>query len=265
MMKQVRMNEIEMNVVDRGSGDPILFVHSFPLNHSIWQSQLDVFSESHRVIAPDLRGFGRSGVTRGVSTMDQFADDLNALLNELGIDQPITYCGLSLGGYIAWAFMRNYPDRLRSLILCDTRAMADTPEAIEERKALAEAVISRGSEVAVETMLPKFFAVKTHEDRSEIVDMARSIIQKTDPQGMAAALYGIAQRPDSTSLLQEIAIPTLLVVGVEDKVSTAEEMRTMSEQIVDSELVVIPHAGHMAPMEDPTMVNASIKEFIYRL
>ncbi len=261
-MKNVTTNGHEFSVFDEGTGLPIVFVHGFPLNHTMWQGQLDAFADAYRVIAPDLRGFGNSGVTEGTATMDQFADDLNAILDSLDVTEPITYCGLSMGGYIGWQFMRKYGRRIKALILCDTRAAADSPEGIENRHRLAEAVLEHGPEPAVNTMLPSLVSEKTNEEKPQVLHQLREMIIGTDRRIIAAALLGMAARPDSTAMLPDITIPTLVIVGVEDKLTPALEMKQMAEAIPGAEFVEIPHAGHMAPMEDPQTVNATMVRFL---
>ncbi|MCH7685106.1 MAG: alpha/beta hydrolase [Planctomycetes bacterium] len=261
-MKNVTANGHEFSVFDAGTGSPIVFVHGFPLNHTMWQGQLDAFADSYRVIAPDLRGFGNSGVTEGTLTMEQFADDLNAILDSLGITEPITYCGLSMGGYIGWQFVRKYGRRIKTLILCDTRAAADSPEGIENRHRLAETVLEHGPEPALKTMLPNLVSEKTSNEKPELLKQLREMIIGTDRRSIAAALLGMSQRPDSTAMLAEITTPTLVIAGAEDKLIPALEMKQMAEAIPEAKFVEIPHAGHMAPMEDPQTVNDAMARFL---
>jgi 3-oxoadipate enol-lactonase len=204
-MKNVAVNGVTLATHDEGTGSPILFVHGFPLSHSMWQPQIFAFAGDHRVIAPDLRGFGRSDVTEGTVTMEQHADDLADLLDELNVDEPVVLCGLSMGGYVAWQFQQKYRERLRGLILCDTRATADTPEGVENRKRLAKMVVENGSEAVASVMLPNLFSPKTGDRDPAVIDELRAIIVATSPQGIAAASLGMAERPDVTPLLPGIA------------------------------------------------------------
>jgi 3-oxoadipate enol-lactonase len=261
-MKQVEIPGARLNVVDRGQGSPLLLVHGFPLNHSMWSAQIETFSATQRVIAPDLRGFGRSSVTEGTVTMEQFADDCQALLGALGIDEPITFCGLSMGGYIAWQFARKYGDRLSRLILCDTRAAADSAEAADTRRKMARHVLASGTEFIASAMLPKLFAPSTVERHPDRIEAVRQMILGSDPQGIAAAQQGLAARPDATPWLATIGMPTLVLVGASDAISPPEEMQQIAAAIPHSEYRVIPAAGHMAPMENPDAVNAAMTEFL---
>jgi len=259
---KVRVRDVELNVYDQGNGDPLLFVHGFPLNHTMWQQQLKMFAETNRVIAPDLRGFGESTVADGPLSMEQFAEDLNGLLDTLGVEQPICYCGLSMGGYIAWPFLQHYGPRVGSLILCDTRSAADTNDAAENRRKLATAVLKNGSNVAAEGMLPKLVSPPTLKERPQIVDSLRAMILATEPASIAGALEGMAVRPDSTESLGEIQVPTLVIVGVDDELTSPAEMSSLAGRIPNSVFVEIPGAGHMSVMENPAAVNEAIGRFL---
>jgi 3-oxoadipate enol-lactonase len=261
-MKKVTVNGISLATHDEGNGLPILFIHGFPLSHSMWRHQLEAFSSDHRVIAPDLRGFGDSDVTEGTVTMEQHADDLVALLDELNVNEPVVLCGLSMGGYIAWQFQQKYPERLHALILCDTRAIADTPEGVENRKRLAKMVIENGSAAVASAMLPNLFSPVTSERQQASIDELRQTIASTSPQGIVAASLGMAERPDVTSILPNIKTPSLLIVGEDDGISPPEEMKAIADVMPNARLVTIPEAGHMSPLENPEPVNAAIREFL---
>lgn len=261
-MPIVTVNDAELNVFDQGQGPPILFVHGFPLNHTMWQAQLDAFAGSHRVIAPDLRGFGASGVSQATLSMERFADDLDALLNALGVDEPITYCGLSMGGYVAWEFIRKYGSRLKALVLCDTRAAADSPEAVDNRRKMAQLVLENGVEPIAKAMTPKLLSQATLDSQPDVGRRLSEMILSTRPETVAAALHAMAERADATEKLGSIGVPTLMVVGSEDILSTVDEMRGMSEAVPGANLVVIDGAGHMSPMEDPQAVNAALASFL---
>src|SRR5687768_11766912 len=160
-MPTVIVGDIRLNYTQRGNGSPLLLVHGFPLDHSMWRGQLTALAGTHRVIAPDLRGFGGSSVTTGAVTMEQYSDDLAGLLDALSIAEPVVFCGLSMGGYVAWQFALRHRVKLSKLILCDTRAIADTREAAEGRLKTAEKVLAEGASVVADAMLPKLFAPET--------------------------------------------------------------------------------------------------------
>jgi pimeloyl-ACP methyl ester carboxylesterase len=260
-MPRVSIYDGELNVVMQGSGPPLLLVHGFPLDHTMWQGQIGSLSGHFQVIAPDLRGFGQSSVTPGLVTMQRMADDLAEMLAALEIAEPVVFCGLSMGGYVAWQFVERYRERVAKLILCDTRAIADTAEAAEGRNKLATRVLKEGPVPVVEAMLPKLFAPATLEAKLPMVDQTRQVILKTDPKGIAAALRGLAQRPDVTGKLSSIDVPTLVLCGQHDKISPPDEMRGIAQSLPQGKFVEIADAGHMAPLERPAEVNAAITDF----
>ncbi len=264
-MPTLSLPDITLNCFDAGDGTPLLFVHGFPLDHSMWRHQLDEFATTHRVIAPDLRGFGQSGVTPGTVTMEQFADDLASLLDALNVTEPVVFCGLSMGGYIGWQFFQRHRSRLRALIQCDTRAIADTSEGVANREKLARLVLENGTEPVAAAMLPNLFAEATTPARQAAVEETRQAVLRTKPEGIAAASLGMSLRPDVTADLPSIDIPTLLIVGEEDRISPVEEMRGIAAAIPGAKLAVIPNAGHMSPLENPEAVNAAIQKFLGRL
>ncbi|HVX10500.1 MAG TPA: alpha/beta fold hydrolase [Pirellulales bacterium] len=261
-MKRVCAGELEFGVVDQGAGRPLVFVHGFPLSHAMWNAQIPVFSGEHRVIAPDLRGFGSSVDTEGTVTMEDFADDLALILDRLEVGEPVVLCGLSMGGYIAWQFVRKYRSRLCGLVLCDTRASADVPEVVENRLKVAKLVIENGTQPVAELMLPKAFGPKTFAERPQVVESVRSMMIASDPTGVAAASRGMATRPDMTSLLPSIDLPTLVVVGADDVLTPADEMRRMAAAIPRAQFKLIPEAGHLAPLENPSVFNATLASFL---
>jgi 3-oxoadipate enol-lactonase len=263
-MPTLAVNGIRLNVIDEGDGPPLVFLHGFPLDHSMWEGQRREFRNTHRVIIPDLRGLGRSEVSPVPVTMDLFADDVAALLDALGINEPVILCGLSMGGCIAFAFVRRHALRLRGLILCDCRAVADTAEMVANRRKLADKVLTEGSLAIVEAMMPRLFGPKTNEKLPQVVDATRNVMLAASSRGIAAAQLSLADRPDSTPTLAEIRVPTLIVVGEHDAISSAEEMQGIAAAIPGAEAVVIPQAGHMAPLEKPDEVNRTIRDWMAR-
>lgn len=261
-MSLVQVGEVCLNVVERGHGTPLVLVHGYPLDHSMWSGQLDGLAAACRVIAPDLRGFGASEATPGTVTMEQMADDLAGLLDALAIKQPIVFCGLSMGGYVAWQFAFRHRPRLAKLILCDTRAVADTPEVAAGRRKTAEKVLVEGAEVAADAMLPKLFAPATYAEQPQVVEATRKVMLRTKTEGITAALRGMAERPDVTSRLNEIDVPALVLCGQHDGIAPPSEMRQIAAKLPNSRFVEIAAAGHMAPLEQPEAVNAAIRAFL---
>ncbi len=266
--RQVSLGSIQLRVLDVGSGMPVLLVHGFPLDHTMWDAQTSTLRDRYRVIAPDLRGFGGSSMpdsAEETTTVEQMADDLAALLDALQIVQPIALCGLSMGGYVAFQFWRKYPQRLRALVLCDTRAVADTPEGAASRMKMVEHVLRAGTQYVAEAMLPKLFAQSTFAEQADVVDFERQKILSASPWGIAAALRGLAIRPDVRELLPSIQLPTLVIVGEHDAISSPEEMRGIAEQIPAAEFVTIPRSGHMTPLENSPAFNAALSAFLGRV
>lgn len=265
-MPRVFANGIDLNVLVQGDGPPLLLVHGFPLDHTMWRGQIDHFAASHRVIAPDLRGFGSSAPVApdGVS-METFADDLAALLDGLDVTQPVCLCALSMGGYIAFAFVRKHRERLGALILCDTKASADDEAAKKLREQTARKVLEHGPEFLAEAMAEKLFAEATRTGRPEIVTEIQNVIRRSARESIAAASRGMSARPDATDLLPTIDLPTLVLVGKHDAITTSDEMRSMTQALPGATFVEIAGAGHMAPLEAPGPVNAAIDHFLASL
>ena len=258
-----------MAYVDEGAGVPVLLVHGFPLDHTMWDSQIAALSGRARVIAPDLRGFGQTPLAPGDAErgilMEAYADDLAELLDRLVVREPIVLVGFSMGGYVAWQFLRKYGERLRALVQCDTKAKADIEEARAGRMKMAEHVAEWGSGRVAEMMGPKLFAPATFEKQPDVVAAVRAVVERTPPAGIAAAQRGMAARPDVTSWLPTIKVPTLVLVGEQDAISPPAEMQEIAAAIPDAEYVVIPRAGHMTTMEEPSMVNRALASFLDRV
>jgi pimeloyl-ACP methyl ester carboxylesterase len=257
---------MDLAYADEGPGPVVLLLHGFPLSRAMWQEQLTGIGSIYRVVAPDLRGHGNSPVPEGVYTMDAMADDVVELLETLEIAGPVVVGGLSMGGYVALSLVARYPTRVRALMLMDTRAGADTPEAAQGREASAQAVLAANSpRTVVDAMLPRLFCKMTLEQRPERVEPMRAIMQQISPQGVAGALRGMATRPDRRGDLPKLAVPTLVLVGEEDVIAPPAEAKAMAESIPNARLEVIPHAGHMSPYENPSVVNAAILRFLKSL
>lgn len=247
-----------------GSGPPLVLIHGFPLDHTIWQLQMDDLSKDHQVIAPDIRGHGQSQATQGPYTMDLLASDVNALLDHLGLGR-VTLGGFSMGGYVALAFFGRYQQRVRALILADTRAEADTPEVKARREQQAQAVLKEGPRDLANQMIVKMFTEKTIVNDPVLVERIRRMMESTSPVGIAGALRGMAKRPDSTPLLGSILVPTLIIVGRQDSITTVNDAQKMADIIPGSELVIVPDAAHLTTLEKPQDVNVAIRRFLQRI
>jgi pimeloyl-ACP methyl ester carboxylesterase len=228
----------------------------------MWQYQYETLTE-FRSLAVDLRGFGRSGLAIDQLSLGQMADDLNDLLEAKIPGQSFIYVGLSMGGYIAWQFLqRPARQRLAALILCDTRAAADSKEIQRARRVSARRVLDEGPAVIIEPMLEKLFSPTTRQRSDDRIRATREVMLATEPAVIAAALQAMAERPDATKLLGQIDVPTLLICGQQDEITTASEMASMAERMPNAHLEVIPDAGHMAPLEQPELVNKAIRKFL---
>jgi 3-oxoadipate enol-lactonase len=263
MITQIR--DFSMAYSDSGQGLPLLFVHGYPLNHRMWDPQIQGLAEVARVLAPDLRGHGDSQAVPGPYSVDLFADDLAAFLDALGVRQKIVLCGLSMGGYIVFAFYRKYAARLAGLILTATRAGADNPQARLGRDQSAELARQQGVNAIVEAMLPKLVAPVTYQTRPELVEQVRQIMAATSLEGVLGDLIALKERPDSTPTLAEIAVPTLLLPGTQDQIIPLQEAELMRAGIRGARLELIPDAGHLTNLENPAAFNAAVRAFLKRI
>jgi 3-oxoadipate enol-lactonase len=249
---------------DQGSGNPIVFLHAFPLNQTMWDEQVAAFASNHRVITFDWRGFGESPLGNGISTMEDFADDLAGLLNRLSIEQAII-CGLSMGGYASFAFQRKYSERISALILADTRATSDNEEGKQGRYEMAELARDKGASAVVDKMLPRLLGETSQRKKPALVERVKAMIESAQPEGIAQALLAMAGRLDSTGLLPQIGCPALIIVGNEDKLTPPSESEKISQAIPDSTLAIIGDAGHLPNIEQPASFNSVISDFLSRL
>lgn len=253
---------------DRGEGLPILLLHGFPLGRWMWSAQLEAFEDQGcRLIAPDLRGYGES-VADGEDlpdelTMEMFARDAIELLDDLGIREPAVVAGLSMGGYIAQTIAVEYPDRVRALILMDTKAHGDAPEAAANRELMARKVLEANSpEPLVTSMIPKLFSENAPAAEPELITQVRGLMMKTSPRVIAATLRGLAIRPDRAHDLPRFPWPTLVIVGADDVITPPSEAREMVAALPQGTLAIVPDAGHLAPMEARNAVDRAILEFL---
>lgn len=268
---KTRINNILLAYNDHGVGLPVIFLHAFPLNRQMWTGELEALlgEQRYRLIALDWRGFGESEITSSavkpvISTMVMFADDIAGLMDQLGIQQAVL-CGLSMGGYAAFAFAHKYPERLRGLILADTRPGDDTPEAKANREDMATLAESQGTGAIADLQLPRLISDYTRRHHPEVEVRVRQLIDRATPQGIAAAARGMAARTDSTELLAQITYPTLVLVGEEDAVTPPQVASDYAAQIPGAQFVTIPHAGHLSNLEQPRAFIQAIRQFLSTL
>lgn len=261
----VKINGINIAVADRGVGFPLLFIHGYPLNRRIWEPQLDALAGMARLIAPDLRGHGESDAVVGPYSMDLLADDCHAILEATGVAGPVVLCGLSMGGYVAFAFHRKYPERVAGLILAATRSGEDSPEGKANRDKAADLARRSGPSAITESMLPKMLSPKTYVQRPELVQRVGEIMQQTSLEGILGDLMGMKSRQDSTPTLSLVEKPTLILHGSDDQLIPPGEAVAMQKAISGARLQLLPDAGHLLNMEQPQQFNQAVREFLQEL
>ncbi len=264
-----------LHYLDVGSGDlPLVLLHAFPLQAEMWAHQLACLSARTRVIAPDLKGFGRSDAPPGDSgdlgysggsgyTMAAYASEVAGLLDGLGVGR-VVLGGLSMGGYVAFDFLRRFGDRVAGLVLADTRAEADTPEMLERRTGQQDTVAREGPGAVVDTLLSGLLSEPTRAGRPELVARVRTLMDNP-AAGYVGALEAMKRRPDSTADLAGIAVPTLALVGDSDALSPPDVVRGWQERIPGSRLVVLPGAGHLSNLEAADDFNAAVDDLLTSL
>ena len=261
---KVHINSVEIAYDDRGIGIPVLFLHAFPLNRSMWADQVNTLLHmggAYRLVALDWRGFGESPVSDDISTMDVLADDVAGLMDTLGMQQAVI-CGLSMGGYVAFAFLRKYPQRMQGLILADTRPGADTAEAKANRENVAQLALSHGTEAIADLQIPRLLSDYTRQHHPLIEQAVRQMINAATPQGIAAASRGMALRSDFSDLLSSISCPTLVIVGEQDVLTPPAVAHEYAARIPESQFVTIPNVGHLSNLEQPEAFLAAIQNFL---
>jgi 3-oxoadipate enol-lactonase len=239
----------------------LLLLHAFPLGLAMWDEQARGLAEGRQVVRFDARGFGGSPPGDALLTMERIADDAVGVLDRLGVPSAVV-AGLSMGGYAALALARRHPDRIRALVLADTRAGADSPEAKATRAAQAERVRREGARAIADAVLPKLLGATSHRERPDLVARVRSLIEANPPRGIADALAGLAARADSTPALREIRVPTLVVVGDEDTITPIADAEALQRGIPGSRLAIVPRAGHLSNMENPAEFNRHVGSFL---
>jgi len=252
-------NGVTMAFDEAGQGDPpVVFLHGYPFDRTMWRAQLDGI-KGHRLIAVDLRGFGASASSNPAASIDDYADDVAALLSKLEIPRAVI-AGLSMGGYVALAFAERHRDKLAALALLDTRAGADDDKGRQGRDASIATIGAEGTAGPNAAMMEKLFAEATV---AEVRERVAAMMARATPEAMIAALGAMRDRPDRHGVLRDMAgIPTLILVGTEDRLTPPEMSRLMAEAAVGAELVEVEGAGHLAPMERPATVGEALQRFL---
>lgn len=256
-----KINGTELFYIDVGPrlAPTIVFIHGFPLDHTMWQAQLDYFSKKYRCVAPDLRGFSKSALYGNDFTIDLLADDVNALMEFLGIERG-TICGFSMGGYVAFALWRKYSHRFNKLILVDTKATRDSPETLSNRYNLIEQVSKNGVQAVIAMQLDKL--IHPRSQKTPLSAKIRKMMRATPAGNIIHAIRAIILRADAISSLATINVPTCIIVGENDQLTPPSEAETIRDRIPNAQMHIIKNSGHMSPMESPHEANDIIAKFL---
>jgi 3-oxoadipate enol-lactonase len=260
-MERVRSDDVEIFYEIRGSGPPVVLLHPFPCHHEFWKPVAEALDSRYRLIVPDLRGHGDSEIGEGPALMQKHAGDVARVLDAAGVGKA-AFVGCSIGGYILFEFWRRFRERVTSLALCDTRPQSDTADGRANRLKAAAAVLEQGTEPFIESMIPKLLGRTTVAMWPDLVEGARAMMRKMSAEDISLVLRGMAERPDSVADLKSINVPTLIVIGEEDVLSTVADGELMRQNIAGSQLKVVPKAGHYAPWEQPELVGKVLRQFL---
>ncbi len=251
-MKTVDVNGIQLAYDRRGKGNPLVLLHGYPLDHHLWDEVTPLLEDTFDLILPDLRGFGESSTVDSFYAMEDFASDIAGLLDQLSIQQA-AIAGHSMGGYVALAFVRLFPERVRGLGLVASQAAADSPERKEARYNSAAEVADKGIGSVVETMAPKFTTDK------RLQAFARQSMERQQPAAYIGALKAMAERVDSTPFLPSFTFPVVLIHGNADQLIPVDRAREIKAALPQARLVEISGTGHMPMMEDKEKTAQALK------
>lgn len=257
----------DLHVVDMGKGGdsiPVVFLHAFPMTHRMWAEQIALVSKRTRVIAYDVRGHGRSPVGDGQYTIEGHVDDLMALLDELKISRCVL-AGLSMGGYIGLRALERNPERFHAAALCDTRSDIDSNETRLKRAAQIRGLQSSGLPSFIDGFLNAVLSEETRRSKPEVVALCREMVNANTPKGIIGTLLGLAARTDTTASLNKMNCPTLILVGQEDKITPPSSAEVLKQQIPNSELHILPTAGHLSNLENSSEFNHFLLDFLSRV
>lgn len=244
-----------------GDGPPVILLHPFPVHHEFWLSTLPFLASRYRLIMPDLRGHGESGLGDGPATMQKHAEDIAGVMTAAGVERA-PLIGVSIGGYAIFEFWRRFRERVSALALCNTKASADTADARNARLESARDVLEHGTEPFFDGMLQKVLAETTRRSRPDLVEGALRMMRKMSAEDVAGVQRGMAERPDSISTLKTISVPTLIITGDEDKLTGVPEAEVMKQNISGSQLRVVAKAGHYSPWEQPEEAGRLLRGYL---
>jgi len=256
--------DLSIFTVGNPNNKPVVFVHGFPYDHTMWDKQIDELKSNYFCVTYDIRGLGESPIGGGQYTMESFVDDLETIINELKLDKSVL-CGLSMGGYISLRAVERNESNYSGLILCDTRSASDTDEGKIKRAENVRKINTLGVKHFVSEFVPHCFSVKSITDSNEEYTKVLNKSLNSNAIGIKGCLLAMSGRTDTTSYLSKIKIPTLLLCGEDDRLTPPDTMELMVEQIPNSHFEIVPNAGHMSPIENAPFVNNRIKKFLGRI
>jgi len=257
----MKLNGVATCYDDLGTGFPIIFIHGFPLDKSTWQPQMEFLSKTNRVIAFDLRGFGKSTPRKEKVTIASFADDLIIFMDNLGIKKAIV-CGLSMGGYILINAINRYPERFEAIVLSDTQCTVDSPDEIEIREKKIQQIKLIGLTEFADDTIKHIFCKNTLKTKKELVEKIAYLILSTSVIAISGALTAMAKLKEMYSTLNKIEVPTLIICGKEDTVTPTAQSEFLNNNIKNSKLVIIENAGHLSNLEQPEEFNVHLRNFV---
>jgi len=259
------MTIVELHVREAGSGLPVVLLHAFPLSSAMWMDQRNGLAEVARVVTPDLRGFGGSQLGHDDPSLDHVADDVAAMLDRMSLS-TVVLGGLSMGGYAAMAFARRHPQRLRALVLADTKATADPTPAREKRERIAARLDAESAtDALVDEVLPALCGPTTLRERPLVLGRVKGLVEAAPPLAAAWAQRAMAARPDSLDTLGSLQVPALVLRGDEDELSTQADAEAMVDALADAHLEVLAGSGHLSAVEVPAEFTARVRTFLQRL
>ena len=254
--------KIQIHTQGNSANPVLLFLHAFPFSAGMWKDQMDHFSDKYFCVAADLPGFGKSALPDHAVTFEYYVDSVLDYLKESKIEKSV-WCGLSMGGYLALRMYEKAPELCEALVLCDTKAGADGNEAKIKRAGAINALIKNRSEF-VEAQW-KALVGDSSQKNGDLKNKIEELISGVSDQGIAAGLVAMATRTDSTEGLGKIQVPTLILVGEEDKVTPIADSLTLAKSIPEAGLKILAKVGHLSNLENPQNFNGELSSFLVLL
>jgi 3-oxoadipate enol-lactonase len=258
---RIRSDDAAVSYTVLGSGPDVVLLHPFPAHHGVWLPVAHQLTARYRCVLPDLRGHGASEAGDGAATMEKHAADIRRVCDDAGVGRAV-FVGVSIGGYVLFEFWRRFRERVAGLVLCDTRAPADSDETRRARLASVEQVQKHGPAGFLDAQVERLVGAGTRQNRPDIADAARAMMATITVAGIAAVQQGMAARPDSVPTLKTIDVPALVIVGDEDVVTPRADAEQMQNGIAGAQLAVVGGAGHYSPFEQPAQVARFLRQFL---